>query len=74
MHVALSPAELEKRHQAFGMAEHSAILMSAMDTSVKFGAEDRTNDVVLAMTGAAPKRFRDFAESIKDVWEPGGGL
>ena len=56
------------------MAECSAIMMSAMDTSVKFGAEDRTNDVVLAMTGAAPKRFRDFAESIKGVWEPGGGL
>ena len=56
------------------MAECSAIMMSAMDTSVKFGTEDRTNDVVLALTGAAPKRFRDFAESIKGVWEPGGGL
>jgi festuclavine dehydrogenase len=44
-------------------------LLSALDTAIKHGAENRTNDVVLTMTGAAPKRFREFAESNKAVWE-----
>ena len=67
VHVTLSPAELEKRHQAFGMAEAYAAMMAAMDTSVKFGAEDRTNDVVLTLTGTTPKKFWDFAQSAKEV-------
>jgi uncharacterized protein YbjT (DUF2867 family) len=71
VHVDLSAAELEKRHQGFGMPENYAKMMSAMDTSIKFGAENRTNDVILAVTGAAPRKFRDFAESVKAVWEIG---
>jgi len=71
VHVDLSPAELEQRHQEFGMPANYAAMMSAMDTSIKFGSEDRTNDVVLAVTGAAPRRFRDLALSVKEVWEVG---
>lgn len=71
MHVDLSPAELEQRHRSFGMPDDYARMMSAMDTSIKFGSENRTNDVILAITGAAPRKFRDFALSVKDVWEKG---
>lgn len=71
VHVELSPAELEKRHQSFDMPEDYARMMSAMDTSIKFGSENRTNDVVLAVTGTAPRKFRDFAKSVKGVWATG---
>jgi uncharacterized protein YbjT (DUF2867 family) len=69
VHVDLSAADLEKRHQEFGMPEDYARMMSAMDTAIKFGAENRTNDGILAITGTAPRKFRDFAESVKDVWD-----
>jgi len=39
-----------------------------MDTPIRAGSENRTNDVILRITGAAPTRFRDFADSVKDVW------
>ncbi|KAH6650257.1 hypothetical protein F5144DRAFT_38742 [Chaetomium tenue] len=68
VHVDLSPEELEKRHQSFGMPEDYSRMMSAMDTSVKNGSENRTNDVILAVTGSAPRKFRDFALSVKEVW------
>lgn len=69
VHVDLTAADLEKRHQAFGMSEDYARMMSALDTAIKFGSEDRTNDGILAVTGTAPKKFRDFAESVKEVWQ-----
>ena len=68
VHVDLSPEGLEQRHQSFGMPEDYSKLMSAMDTTVKNGAENRTNDAILAVTGSAPKKFKDFALSVKDVW------
>ncbi|KAK4128894.1 NAD(P)-binding protein [Parathielavia appendiculata] len=71
VHVDLSAEELEQRHQRFGMPEDYSKMMSAMDTAIKFGSENRTNDVILAVTGAAPRKFRDFALSAKDVWETG---
>ncbi|KAL1836888.1 hypothetical protein VTJ49DRAFT_4530 [Mycothermus thermophilus] len=69
VHVTLHAPELERRYRAFGMPEDYARLLGAMETAVKFGAEERTNDAVLAMTGAAPRRFRDFARSVREVWE-----
>lgn len=74
VHVDLAPAELEKRHQEFGMPEDYARMLSAMDTSIKFGAENRTNDVILAVTGAPPRKFTDFAKSVKEIWEASGSV
>lgn len=68
MHVDLTAAGLEERHRKFGLPEEYAAMLSAMDTSIKFGAEDRTNDVILAVTGAAPKKFKAYAESAKAAW------
>ncbi|KAK3300857.1 uncharacterized protein B0H64DRAFT_437984 [Chaetomium fimeti] len=72
VHVDLSSAELEQRYQSFGMPEDYAKMMGALDTSVKFGSENRTNDVILAVTGSAPRKFKDFALSVKEVWGSGG--
>ncbi len=74
MHIDLSPAELEKRHQGFGMPEDYAKMMSAMDMAIRAGAEDRVSDVVLHVTGSAPRKLRDFAESVKEVWEIGSTM
>lgn len=68
MHVDLTTAELEKRHIEYGMPLEYAKMMSLMDTSIKFGAENRTNDVIFSVTGSAPRKFRDYALSVKDVW------
>ena len=70
VHVELSSAEFSKRHQSFGMPENYAEMMSSLDTAIKFGAENRTNDVVFSITGVAPRPFREYAESVKRVWEP----
>jgi len=70
VHVDLTSSDLEKRHQAFGMPEDYSRMMSALDTGIKYGMENRTNDVVLSVTGVAPKQFKDFAESVKSVWLP----
>jgi len=70
VHVELSTAAYSKRHQSFGMPEHYANMLSSMDTAIKFGAENRTNDVVMSITGAAPRPFREYAQSVKSVWEP----
>lgn len=69
MHVDLPPAELEARFASFGMAEDYARMMSALDTAVKHGSEERTDDSILAVTGSAPRRFREVAEFVKGVWE-----
>ncbi|KAK4464147.1 hypothetical protein QBC42DRAFT_263999 [Cladorrhinum samala] len=68
VHVDMSATELQQRHRDFGMPEEWARMLSAMDTSIKFGAENRTNDVVFSVTGAAPRRFKDYAQSVRDVW------
>ncbi|KAK4165789.1 hypothetical protein QBC43DRAFT_315187 [Cladorrhinum sp. PSN259] len=68
VHVDMSATELQNRHREFGMPEEYARMMSAMDTSIKFGAENRTNDVIFSVTGVAPRKFREYALSVKDVW------
>lgn len=71
VHVDLTAAGLEERLQSFGMPEDYSRMMSALDIAIKNGSENRTNDVVLAVTGSAPRKFKDFAESAKDVWGTG---
>ncbi|KAL2161570.1 hypothetical protein VTH06DRAFT_8132 [Thermothelomyces fergusii] len=72
VHVNLTAAELAKRHQESGIPEEYANMLAAMDVAIREGSEDRTNDAVLTITGAPPRRFRDFAESVKHVWQPTG--
>lgn len=68
MHKNLSAQELVDRYAGIGMPRDYAEMMGAMDTGIKNGSEDRTNSVVLALTGKQPRRFRDTAEKVKNVW------
>ncbi|KAF4782557.1 AFUA_2G17970 family ergot alkaloid biosynthesis protein [Colletotrichum scovillei] len=68
VHKRLSSQELVDRYAAQGMPRDYAEMMGGLDTAIKNGSEDRTNSVVLAVTGKQPKQFRDFAERNKAVW------
>ncbi|KAK3335404.1 hypothetical protein B0T19DRAFT_470677 [Cercophora scortea] len=68
VHVDLTSDDMEKLHQSFGMPEDYSRMMGSLDTAIKQGQENRTNDVVELLTGSAPARFRDFAESNKAIW------
>ncbi|KAI0881521.1 putative ergot alkaloid A [Annulohypoxylon maeteangense] len=66
-YVELSEAELAARWSPFMEPEYARTL-AAMDTDIKNGAENRTNDVVRTVTGKEPRKFRDFVEENKAVW------
>ncbi|KAK5658749.1 hypothetical protein OQA88_1558 [Cercophora sp. LCS_1] len=70
VHVDLSTAGLAQYHKSHGMPESYAHMLSNIDTCIKFGSENRTNDVVFSVTGSNPRRFRDYMESVKSVWNP----
>lgn len=68
-HVNLSAEELVVHHsETLGLPEQYGKMLADMDTIVKNGGEERTNDVVLRVTGRAPKTFRKFAEENKALW------
>ncbi|TDZ28865.1 Festuclavine synthase II [Colletotrichum spinosum] len=68
VHKNLSAHELTERWVGFGVPKNYGDMLSAMDTDIKNGSEDRTNSVVLALTGKQPRRFREFALESKDAW------
>lgn len=49
-------------------------MMSALDTGIKYGMENRTNDLVLSITGSAPGTFKEYAASVRDVWVTRDGI
>ncbi|KAL2154435.1 hypothetical protein VTH82DRAFT_3111 [Thermothelomyces myriococcoides] len=70
VHVSLSADEFVKRYLGSGIPEDYLRILAAMDVAIKERSEDRTNDVILTITGQPPREFRDFAESVKHVWQP----
>lgn len=70
MHKNLSRKELEDRFVSQGMPQDYAEMMGGLDTNIKNGSENRTNSVVLALTGKQPRKFRDVAKEYKSVWAP----
>ncbi len=50
------------------MPEEYSKFMVLMETAIKHGAENRTNDVVLAVTGKKPKTFREHITQEKAAW------
>ncbi|TDZ41275.1 Festuclavine synthase II [Colletotrichum trifolii] len=68
VHKNLSAHELTERWVGFGVPKDYGDMLSAMDTDIKNGSEDRTNRVVLALTGKQPRRFCEFALESKDAW------
>ncbi|KAK1573643.1 family ergot alkaloid biosynthesis protein [Colletotrichum navitas] len=68
VHKNLSALELVERFASQGMPRDYAEMMAGLDTAIKNGSENRTNSVVLALTGKQPRKFRDTAEKHKGVW------
>ncbi|KAK1967069.1 family ergot alkaloid biosynthesis protein [Colletotrichum eremochloae] len=68
VHKNLSALELVERFTSQGMPQDYAEMMAGLDTAIKEGSENRTNSVVLAVTGKQPRKFRDTAEKYKGVW------
>ena len=56
--------------ERWGIPSEYAKTLAAMDTAISEGSEERTNDVVLRVTGRAPKSFKDFVKEgvDRDIW------
>ena len=56
--------------QSFGVPEDYARVLAELDTNIKKGKEEISNDTVLKVTGIAPKTFADFVEECvrNGVW------
>ncbi|KAJ0267826.1 hypothetical protein COL940_013983 [Colletotrichum noveboracense] len=68
IHKNLSRKGLEDRYVNYGLPQDYAEMMGAMDTNIKNRSENRTNSVVLALTGKQPRKFRDVAKKLRNVW------
>jgi len=68
-HVSLSIADLATRWSQTGMPEDYAMMLAGMDSLVRDGAENRTNDTVYKVTKMKPTSFRQFAQENKWRWE-----
>lgn len=51
-----------------GLPEDYAKGLAGMDLMIRHGGEEKTNDVVLSVTGKSPRTFREFVEENKKVW------
>jgi ergot alkaloid biosynthesis protein len=67
-HTRVSTDAMIQRFIDRGIADKMARFLAAGYQSMAEGAEDRTTDAVLALTGGAPTRFRAFAEANAGVW------
>ncbi|MEU0808343.1 NAD(P)H-binding protein [Streptomyces sp. NPDC005970] len=71
-HVAVDTAALAGRLTDAGYPKEFAAMLAGLDENIRHGAEDRTTDTVLRVTGRAPRSFRDFAAEHRAVWaQPG---
>ena len=68
-HAALSEAELSARWAGLGLPGEYAAMLASMDTAIAHGAEDRTTDAVLRVTGQAPQSFASFAHDSVAAWQ-----
>ncbi|KAM0334521.1 hypothetical protein ACHAQA_001551 [Verticillium albo-atrum] len=68
VHHDQTPRERRDMFISTGMPEGYAEMMVKLDVDIKNGSEERTNDVILTLTGKAPRKFRDMVEQRKEVW------
>lgn len=68
-HAQISEAEVASRWIALGMEESYAHLLAGLDTAIAQGAEDRTTDAVLRVTGREPQNLADFARASIAAWQ-----
>ncbi|KAG7139004.1 Festuclavine synthase II like protein [Verticillium longisporum] len=68
VHHQQTPRERKDMFAIAGMPDGYADMMAALDVQILHGSEERTNDVVLKLTGREPRKFRVMAEQRKEVW------
>lgn len=68
-HIKLTIEELTQRWQGFGLDEDYAKMLSAMDAVIKNGAENRTTNSVLDITGTPALSLAQFVQQNVDVWQ-----
>lgn len=67
-HRRLSAEDLTEWFVKGGIPAAFAPALAAMDTAISLGAEDRTTQVVLNITGRPPGSFQEFAVRNAPVW------
>ena len=67
-HRRLTEQQLKARIASSGIPEGFASGLAAMDTAIATGAEDRTTDNVLRVTGRPAGSFQDFVARSAEVW------
>ncbi|KAI1384150.1 putative ergot alkaloid A [Hypoxylon trugodes] len=65
----LSEADLSAHWVEIGIPPTYAQMLSALETEIKGGSEDRTSDVVRTLTGNEPRPFKEFLEENKTAWD-----
>lgn len=69
VHEDVSAEELATRlSRDVGLPDEYAKGLAALDVMINRGGEERTNDVVLKVTGKKPRTFREFVEENKQAW------
>ncbi len=68
-HYHLSDREMIERFEAGGLSRPYAELLTAMDTAIAVGGEDRLTTSVIELAGKTPQDFSDFVARNIKVWE-----
>jgi festuclavine dehydrogenase len=68
VHHSLTQEQEEQRYHEIGIPVEFANFLAVLETGIKNGAESRVNNVVEAVTGHQPRKFRDFVEANKATW------
>jgi festuclavine dehydrogenase len=67
-HIGMSPAEQAAVHVGLGCPKDFAELLVSLDLRIAEGKEAHSDDSVERVTGQKPVRFRDFADTHRQVW------
>ncbi len=67
----ISEDELAVAMEGYGVPAAYSRVLAQLDTAIRNGEEDRTNDVVEEVTGRKPKGFEEFVDDYvrRGVWE-----
>ncbi len=69
-HVNITEKQLATAMECMGIPKDYANMLAVLDTAIKNGAENRTNDVVEKVTGKKPRGFESFVDECveRGVW------
>lgn len=70
-HRAVTVDEARASMVAAGIPDAYAAMLAGMEDAIARGAEDRTTDAVLRLTGRPPRAFRDVAARLLEEQGPG---